>query len=167
METLKVNQNRAHKSMDFRINDISFEYKQRVTTEFKVTYYHAEEYIDKFSFATPVSTWNYLVEYYYEGSNNNYLILEDEDCNYDLLTISDFIHDVLLSMFKAYPNLISGKDNVFSVFPLSETEWCVAVYDGIMKYRKDTEGISTFWHRIIEDEDILEAVKEYSFKIGA
>lgn len=161
-----LSHDRALNSMDFSINNIQFEYKLRLIKEFKTTYARLKEVSGNNNFRVTETTWNCIVEHYFSGTNNNYIIIEDMGADVDMLSVPDYLHRVLISMFKQFPTLINGKDTIFQLFPSSDKEWCVATYSGIMRERYDGEvTIDSFWRRISSDEDILASAKNLLFEV--
>jgi len=152
-------------SMKFKINDIKFECNLRLIREFKVTYSKLKEHSGSNTFSVPESKWNYVVEHYFQGTDNNYIIIEDIGDDADVLSVPDYIYRVLTSMFKHFPTLINGKDTIFQLFPSSNDEWYVSTFVGIMDEIHFCESISDFWHRISTDEDILNSAKNLLFKV--
>lgn len=152
-------------SMQFKINDIKFEFNCRLIREFKVTYNKAKEHSGRNIFSVPETKWSYLVEHYFEGTDNNFIITEDIGDDADVLSVPDYIYRVLISMFKNNPALINGKDTIFWLYPNSDREWYVATFVGIMNERDSCESISDFWRRISTDEHILDSAKNLLFEI--
>ena len=152
-------------SMKFKINDIKFECNCRLIREFKVTYNKAKEHSGRNIFSVPETKWNYVVEHYFEGTDNNFIIMEDIGDDVDVLSVPDYIYRVLISMFKHCPALINGKDTIFWLYPNSDREWYVATFVGIMNERDSCESISDFWRRISTDENILDSAKNLLFEI--
>ena len=156
---------KIRKLSEIQINGLLFTLQRRVTEAVKVRYSEICKEVEGHKLEIPRTNWDYILNYYYTDNNNNCLVFEDSDEDYDMIGNEDFILDVISNMFYTHPDVICGSNNLFHIFPVSNDEWVLAVHKNAMFRRKKGESLSGFMQRMYDEDFLDDDLTEYSFNL--